>query len=374
MGDAALRILGAGLLSAAGRQRDTVVARLREGRSAAKEIALPDLGMGGRFLFCPVAADLPPQRVDAMVEAAVADALAAAHLNAEQRRRMPVFVGSSSMDVAIGEDAAQTLAPSDPLLARQDGWGAIADRLATRFGLRDRRFSFNAACNSAANALLAAMEQLAAGRCERALVVGVECRNQLSLHGFNSLLLLSQDACRPFDRERSGMVLGEGAAAVVLARGETGPRLLGGANRSDGGNVTLPSPDAMVAAMSAALVAARTPPEAITAVKAHGTATPSNDAAEGEALRRLFGAALPPLTSLKPQLGYTLGANVLLELVAWLWCLEAGFVAPTPNFRQPDPEVGFTPLSAPLPVRGGRFLLNCFGFGGNNTCLVLAHD
>jgi 3-oxoacyl-[acyl-carrier-protein] synthase-1 len=103
-------------------------------------------------------------------------------------------------------------------------------------------------------------------------------------------------------------------------------------------------------------------------------APPSNDAAEGEALRRLFGAELPPLSSLKPQLGYTLGANALLELVAWLWCVEAGFVPATPNFRQLDPEAGVAPLAAPLPVGGGRFLLNCFGFGGNNTCLVLAHD
>lgn len=363
-------VLGTGVLCRLGRTRAEVVPRLREGVAEPVVLTLPDLGLGPRFLFQPVdVAALPAgkPRHEALVESVVEDALAEAALTLAQRRRLGLFVGSSSIDLASVEAGDLRAA------RRRRGWGAIADHLAERFEIRGRRQSFSTACSSAANALLAAMEQVAAGRLEQALVVGVETANQLSLHGFNSLRLLSDHACRPFDADRSGMVLGEGAVAVVIGRDEGRRRLLGGANRSDPGNITRPSPEGMLATMEAALAAAGLEPEQITAVKAHGTGTESNDAAEGKALRRLFGQRLPPVSSIKPALGYTLGANALLELVAWSWCLDAGFLPPTANFRRPDPAAGVAPISAARSTDCGDFLMNCFGFGGNNVCLVLAH-
>lgn len=168
------------------------------------------------------------------------------------------------------------------------------------------------------------------------------------------------------------MVLGEGAAALLLARGEGETRLLGGANTSDPGHLTRPSSEGMVDAMGAALTAAGIEPAQVTAVKAHGTGTVANDAAEAEALRRFFGR-IPPLSSPKPLLGYTLGANSALELAAWLWCLQDGFLPATANFHHSDPQAPLRPFTEPLACRGGVFLHNCFGFGGNNACLVMSH-
>lgn len=373
-----VHVQGCGLLSAVGRDRIDVVSKLHAGEAQPAVLALPDLGLGGRFLFRPLPTRLVPdgeERLDAMVYAAVDDALREARLSVRERRQLPVFVGSSSMDLGNIETQAQRRAEATTSLRlRKYGWSVIADRVARHFDLNGPRYSFSVACSSATNALLTAMAEVAAGRLEQALVVGVECHNTLGLHGFNSLGMLADDACRPFDRQRRGLVLGEAAAAVVIGRGDGRCRLLGGANRCDAGNITRPTPDGMVATMKDALAAARIAAGEITAVKAHGTGTEVNDTAEAEALHQLFGETLPPVSSLKPQLGYTLGANGLVELVAWLWCLEDGFIPATPNFRQPDPDVGIMPLQAPLPCASGHFLLNCFGFGGNNSCLVIGYD
>lgn len=156
---------------------------------------------------------------------------------------------------------------------------------------------------------------------------------------------------------------------------DTGASLLGGANLCDIHHVTSAAPDggAMRAVMEMALADAGLAPADVVLIKAHGTGSPDNDAAEAAAMHALFGDELPPFTGLKRYLGHTLGACGAVELAALLGCLRAGFVPPTAGFAAPDPELRIAPLTESRPAPGGAVMLNFFGFGGNYASLVIAH-
>jgi 3-oxoacyl-(acyl-carrier-protein) synthase len=192
-------------------------------------------------------------------------------------------------------------------------------------------------------------------------------------------MLLDVDGCRPFDRSRRGIQVGEAAGAVVLElanpddASDGAPWLLGGASRCDPFHMTASSPDGSgaEAVMRAACAQSGVDPADIVAIKAHGTGTPDNDAAEGHALRRLFGDAVPPFASLKRYLGHTMGAAGTVELAAFLGCLQAGFMPACAGFEQDDPEVGVVPLRRHAAFAGGTVMLNYFGFGGNSVSLLV---
>lgn len=170
------------------------------------------------------------------------------------------------------------------------------------------------------------------------------------------------------------MVLGEGLSAVVLsvepAAGAL--RLLGGANNCDGYSVTTANPDggSVAEVLRQALARSQTETAAVRAIKAHGTGSGSSDQAEAAGLIRVF-APLPPVTALKAYLGHTLGACGTNELVLYAAALGRGQLPATLGFKTPDPALGLRPVTAPTPAPAGRYLLNHFGFGGNNTVLVL---
>jgi 3-oxoacyl-(acyl-carrier-protein) synthase len=251
--------------------------------------------------------------------------------------------------------------------------------LAARHGITGSVTSVHTACSSSAVALILGRERILRGDARRVLVLGAEGLNEIVLRGFLSLLLLDPEGCRPFDAERRGLQLGEGFAALLLegddVRDAHSPRLLGGANLCDTHHLTSASPDGsgMHAVMRAALEDAEVEARDIVAVKAHGTGSPDNDAAEAAAMRRTFTGVTPPTTSLKRSLGHTLGACGALETVALLGCLRDGFLPAAAGFTQVDAELGFLPLREPADARSGAYLLDFFGFGGNYASLVLRH-
>jgi 3-oxoacyl-[acyl-carrier-protein] synthase-1 len=130
----------------------------------------------------------------------------------------------------------------------------------------------------------------------------------------------------------------------------------------------------MRAVMEQALADAGLSATEIVLIKAHGTGSPDNDAAEAAAMRALWGETLPPFTALKRYLGHTLGACGIVELVALLGCLRAGFVPSAAGFAEPDPALRVTPLTAPGPARHGPVMYNHFGFGGNYASFIVRHD
>jgi 3-oxoacyl-(acyl-carrier-protein) synthase len=253
--------------------------------------------------------------------------------------------------------------------------GALSAELAGALGLRGPVVTINTACSSAANALLVGRDLVLRGAVRRALVLGIESLSAGAVGGFHSLLMLASDGCRPFDANRCGLQLGEASSAILIEAGTGDVELLGGANRCDTFHVTRANPDGsgMAECMHAALQAAGVAASEIFAIKAHGTGSRENDAAEAAAMHRVFGDRLPPFTGLKRYLGHTLGACGAVETTALLGCLAHGFVPATFGFTTPDPELAVVPLTQHQDAAPGHYLLNYFGFGGNFSSLVVRH-
>lgn len=320
-----------------------------------------------------------PGRLYRLLEAAVAGALADAELDGAERRRLGIFLGSSSLDVPLleAEYARQLASGRDPIPLADCDPGMLTAWLAERFGLHGGQYTFNTACSSSANALAQGMRMIQCGAARHALVVGSEAFSRLCVTGFEALMLTSADVMRPFDRHRDGLLLGEGVGAVVLGaeRPEASAmRLAGAASLCDTSSATNSQPQRIARVMQQALDAAGVAPREVAAIKAHGTGTLSNDLAEGHGMRLVFGDGLPPFTSVKPYIGHTMGACGVLELLCIKACVEAGFFPGTPGFQDPDPELDLAPVTSPVAVGAGHYLLNFFGFGGNNASLLLSID
>jgi 3-oxoacyl-(acyl-carrier-protein) synthase len=270
---------------------------------------------------------------------------------------------------------------ADRRLLTNHALGSIADRLGKDLAVEGERHTFATACSSSANAIGYAAAKIEAGA-PWALAGGVDSLCRLTWAGFHSLKLLSAAACKPFDRARNGLSLGEAAAflllepmAIARARGaEIFGQVTGWGCSADAYHMTAPHPEGLgaIAAMRAALKDAGCAPEQIDYVNAHGTATPANDKAEALALRAVFGAHVPPTSSTKGVTGHSLGAAGALEAAIGVLAIREGFLPGNVGLEEVDPELGFSPLGAQTTFGSvSRVISNSFGFGGNNTALVL---
>jgi 3-oxoacyl-(acyl-carrier-protein) synthase len=306
--------------------------------------------------------------------------IGAAKLDAPRRRRMGLFLGTSSGGIAQHERDYAAAVASDPdaLAIFNPDQSRPATRLHVALGLEGPNYTLSTACSSAANALLYALWAVREGRVDDALVVGIEFENRVSQQGFHSLMLATRELSRPFDQRRDGIMLGEGVAVAVISRDPPaqGPvwRLRGGGTFCDTTHPTNPSAAQIAHTIRLAFADAGVDAAQIGAIKAHGTGTRANDLSEGLGLREIFGDRVPPFSTVKPVLGHTLGACGLLETLAFTACLDRGTIPATRYFEQPDPEIGIAPLTAPAPWSGGPVLFNTFGFGGNNCALVLERE
>jgi 3-oxoacyl-[acyl-carrier-protein] synthase-1 len=257
--------------------------------------------------------------------------------------------------------------------------GAMAQELAGKFSIHGGSYSFSTACTSSANAICYAMRAVNCGRIPAAVVVGIECFNRTTLYGFEGMNLLSVDALRPFDRERSGLVLGEGVAALVVTSdahcgeqaGWRNVSLRGGATGCDPYGFTCSSPESMATVMHEALAEAQLGADEVVLVKAHATGSESNDEAEAKAMRSVFATGMPHVTALKGALGHTLGACGVVETVALLSCLRRGRIPTATGFSAADPQLGVSLLTDTAHFSGGSVMMNHFGFGGNNCSFLL---
>jgi 3-oxoacyl-[acyl-carrier-protein] synthase II len=259
--------------------------------------------------------------------------------------------------------------------ALQDAGLAAADRLG------GPRHTVVTACSSGAVALAEAAELIADGVVEVALAGGVDAVTRMCFMGFNALKLLDPEPCRPFDRDRRGMSIGEGAAFLLLESAEharaRGVRpyaeLAGHGTTTDAYHITAPQPEGegMARAMRAALAAAGLAPSAVGYANAHGTATPQNDRIEARAITEVFGAGRLLVSSTKSMIGHTMAAAGGLEAVATILTLSHDTVPPTANLVTPDPEVEFD--CVPRVAREAALehaISNSFGFGGQNITLL----
>jgi 3-oxoacyl-(acyl-carrier-protein) synthase len=378
-----IRISGLGLLTSYGPGLAPTVEGLRAGRDGITPLTfftLPfqDQIKVNQFDHAP----FPPGSagMTAAMHVVAGQAISAAQWPQDDRRRdTALLLGTSSFLFAGESDYRLNLAATgQPIMPPVTSPARLALDLARQQGFHGPVLTLTTACSSSANALTVAANMLRRGEAQRALVIGVEGLSAGALTGFHSMLLLDREGCRPFDAARRGMQIGEAIGAIALEalpEAGDGDYFLGGANLCDTHHMTSASPDgsAMRAVMEQALAQAGLAAPDIAVVKAHGTGSQDNDAAESAAMRALFGERLPPFTSLKRYLGHTLGACGVVELAAFLGCLRAGFVPPTLGCATPDPALKIAPLSAAMPAPCGASMLNYFGFGGNYASLILRH-
>ena len=311
-----------------------------------------------------------------------ADVVAAA-IARHGRQRVGVLLGTSTSGILQTEQAYRRRDPITGALPADFDYAAshntysVAAYVRSRFGLQGPAMVMSTACSSSAKVFASAARMIAAGLIDAAVVGGVDSLCLTTLYGFNSLELLSKRPCRPYDAERDGISIGEAAAFVLLERapdqvGDDDLLLLGAGESSDAHHMSSPHPEGLGArlAMQAALDSAGLAAGEIDYLNLHGTATPSNDAAEGKAVEGLFGAGVA-CSSTKGATGHTLGAAGGLEVVFSALALRHGFMPGGLNLDRRDPAIGIDYLAGNRAQAPRRVLSNSFGFGGSNCSLVL---
>jgi len=269
-----------------------------------------------------------------------------------------------------------------PLTIPKTMANAGASHISMEFGITGPSYTISTACSSASHAIGQAFWMVRSGMAPLAITGGSEAPFSFGiLKAWEALRVVSPDTCRPFSKDRSGMVLGEGAGILVLepfeaarARGaQIHAEIVGFGMSSDASHITQPSADGAARAMRASLCDAHIMPEAVSYINAHGTGTQANDPTETAAIRTVFGAHAGKLavSSTKSMHGHALGAAGALEAVAAILALRDGFLPPTANFNQPDPECDLDVV--PNVSRQADFeyaMSNSFAFGGLNAVLA----
>jgi len=274
------------------------------------------------------------------------------------------------------------------------------EQIANYFNIRSNITTISTACSSSANAIMNGARIIRNGLADSILVGGMDALSRFSINGFNSLEILSLTGCRPFDQQRNGISIGEGAAFLVLEseKAATGKKIYGEiagyANRSEAFHQTSSSPDGIGAVMTMrhALDVAEIQPNDIDYINAHGTGTQINDLSEGNAIGTVFGENIPPVSSTKAFTGHTLAAAGAIEAVISILALQHNFIPVNLNFTNKIPELPFIPYidtrcetldmrcetlgnlkpHNPIPqIYIRNVLSNSFGFGGANTTLII---
>ena len=294
-------------------------------------------------------------------------------------------IGTTSGGMSYGEDYYRSLKQGGNLrhsptwIANYPAQKPVIDALEA-FGIAAPCEVVSNACASGTNAIGHAFDCVRSGRYQRVLTGGYDALSELVFVGFDSLQASTPEKCRPFDRHRAGMVLGEGAAVLALenfnaarARGTTVlAEITGYGISTDNFHLTQPDPSGIGPrrAMERTLQSAHTSADAVDYINAHGTATPFNDTAEGKAISELFDRV--PVSSTKSMMGHSLGAAGAVEAVICLLALQHQFLPPNINFRAPDEDIHLNIVANKAqPALVSTVLSNSFGFGGTNASILM---
>jgi 3-oxoacyl-[acyl-carrier-protein] synthase II len=342
------------------------------------------------------------RRMDKFVQFALKAAIEAIQdsgiiFSEEEKERTGVIIGAGIGGLRVIEEQHKILLESgpsrvSPFLIPMLIPDMAAGQVAIHFGLKGVNFATVSACASGAHALGVALNLLRNGVTDIAIAGGTEsCITPLGLAGFCSMKALStrndapEKASRPFDRERDGFIMGEGAGIVVLetmehAIARNAPKIyaefIGAGMSCDAYHITAPDPDGKGAflSMKYALENAGIKPEDIDYINAHGTSTPLNDKSETFAIKQLLGkrAYDIPVSSIKSMIGHLLGASGAVEFIATALTIKEGVIPPTINYEYPDPECDLDYVPNKAREKDVKVALsNSFGFGGHNITLVL---
>ena len=375
-------IVAAGAVTPVGMDVDSFWSGLltgADGISTIERFRVDDLKIprGGEIKKLPDRTEGLACRATRLLAAAADDLLARAALDVDSER-IAIVVGTALGGVEELDLALQD--PHDVRHARGALYDAPAHGLAAHLGVLGPVLTISTACASGATALGLGADLLRAGTVDRVIAGGYDVLCRFVMRGFDALRSLTRERIRPFDRRRTGLLLGEGAALVLMARDRDAPvrlgRLLGHASAGDGVHISAPDPGGrgLALAVRQAMAEAGVSADDLGLVSAHGTATPLNDRVESQVIREALGrrAAAVPVHAIKGGLGHTMGAAATLEAIACLLAARHGVIPHTFGLEEPDPECGLdlvagVPRRAPVHVS----LSTSLGFGGCNAALVL---
>lgn len=396
-----IAVTGIGLVTALGTTREETWARLLAGDCGIRPVTVFDVdGYRSRVAaevdMAPIDASITPlerrrlSRGDRIGIRAATEALHDSGIleGAIERSRVGVFLGAGTADLLRNEDYYRTWITKGLRHARpSDAWNHFlstpVDAIAGRFGLEGPRGCVVAACSSSTIAIGRAVEAIRSGRADAALAGGTDALSRLTFSGFNLLRLMDPLPCRPFDRSRAGMNIGEGAGILVLERLDHAVRrgaavyaeLAGHSLACEAFHPTAPEPEGrpVAAVVDLALADARIDPHEVDHINAHGTATPQNDLAEARGFRRVFGDRLGriPVTSLKSMIGHCLGAAGAVEAAALAMSVARAAIPPTIHHAETDEACGVDVVAneaRELPLRVA--VSTSLGFGGNDSAIV----
>jgi len=261
--------------------------------------------------------------------------------------------------------------------------GSMTEIVADKLGISDFMTTLSTACSSSANAIFYAARLIKNDVLDVAIAGGTDAITKFTLNGFNTLMILDKELCKPFDEHREGLNLGEGSGYVVLVSDKVAKtlskipycKLSGYNNSNDAYHQTASSPDGTGSylAMQGALKKSGLTPSDIDYINLHGTGTPNNDSAEGTAIKRLFDPVYPPMSSTKSYTGHTLGASGGIEAVFSVLAIKHGLIYPNLRFETRMEEVPFEPEKKFLKDQDIKHVMsNSFGFGGNCTSLIFS--
>jgi 3-oxoacyl-[acyl-carrier-protein] synthase-1 len=255
-----------------------------------------------------------------------------------------------------------------------------AERVCARFGINRNITTISTACSSSANSIMVAARLIRTGQLNRVLAGGTDALTKFTLNGFFALEILSPTGCKPFDANRNGLTIGEGAAFLVLESEVSADpsrimcEVTGYANVNEAYHATASTVEGIGAAMamSKALETANLKPSDISYINAHGTGTEINDLSEGMAIGKIFEDSVPPVSSTKAFTGHTLGAAGAIEAVFSVLSIKHQMAWPNPNFNKAMSELSFVPVTKASPHKINHVMSNSFGFGGSNSTLIFS--
>ena len=413
-----IQVAGYGIISAIGNDAQSVLRSLKEKQtgigpmryldSSHKELPVGEVKLSNEEMTQMLGLDGKDSHSRTVLMGAIAIRQALEDANIDLKgKRVVVINGTTVGGMDVTERYFLQMREQDdllPLIEKHD-CGSSTREMADLAGLSETEVcTISTACSSAANAIILGSEMLKMGEADIVIAGGTESLSKFHLNGFNTLMILDKEQCRPFDKTRTGLNLGEGAAFVVLTRtlvkseelrvknesnkqgseGNSDSSLFtlrsslfirGYGNRCDAFHQTASSENGEGAflAMSDAMQMAGLKPQDIQYINAHGTGTPNNDASESAAIRRVFGDSIPPVSSTKGFTGHTTSAAGAIEAVISILALQHGFVPANLGWKTQDSDC-ITPSmgSGKYPI--SNVLCNSFGFGGNDSALIISKD
>lgn len=395
-------ITGIGLITGVGATREDNWRALTNGECAMRPVTVFETEgyrsrVAAEVAMEPIQAQLTPlerrrlSRGDQLGIVAATEAIDDAGLFETEvdRSRVGVLLGAGTADLLRNEHYIHTTITRGIHHARpSDAWNHFSstpvDLIASRFHFQGLRSCIVAACSSSTIAIAQAADAIRTGRLDAALAGGTDTLSRLTFSGFNALRLMDPEPCRPFDRDRAGMNIGEGAAVLVLeemsrarARGASiYAELAGSSFACEAFHPTAPEPDGrpVAAVVQSALQDARIDLSEVDHINAHGTATPQNDRAETRGYRSLFGerVAMLPVTSVKSMVGHCLGAAGGIEAAILALTIARGVIPPTVHHVTTDPDCHGDVVANDARERRVRCgVSTSLGFGGNDSALVM---